>query len=109
MWSKKSIRAKLANSEGKLTVLCKQIDQMCSKLARQNTQPKNKNSPSTPSKGRGRPPKEGVEKLIELEQKLDSQSLKIESEIAKIILNVNKDVKDLSAEIEQKRMILNRI
>ena len=109
MWSEKSIRSKLANSDGKLTALCKQIDQMCSKLVKQKSQAKNKSSTPTPSKGRGRPPKEGVEKLIELEQKLDSQSLKIENEISKLILNVNKDVKDLSAEIEQKRMLLNKI
>lgn len=109
MWSKKSIRTKLANSDGKLTVLWKQIDQMCSKLVKQKSQGKSKNSATTPSKGRGRPPKEGVEKLIELEQKLDSQSLKVENEISKLIANAHKDVKDLNAEIEQKQMFIGRI
>lgn len=109
MLSKKAIKSKIANLEGKLKPLYKQIDQLCSQLTKTKSPNKTRALRSSSSKGRGRPPKEGIQKLSELENKLRNQSKKVEQEIDTTIRNIQKNIKDLTAEIEQKKMILNRI
>lgn len=63
MLSKKAIKTKITNMEAKLKPMYKQIDQLCSKLTVKKGVRKTRSSVATPSKGRGRPPKEGIQKL----------------------------------------------
>jgi hypothetical protein len=108
MLSQKAIDAKISNLEAKLAGLYKQIDPVCSSL-KSNHRPRvgSVNSFSS-NKGRGRPPKEGVEKLIELQNKLKSQTKKMEEELERVAQGISKQVKDLNAEIEQKKMIMEK-
>lgn len=109
MLSKKNLNAKIANMEAKLKPLYRQIDQLCSKLNKQQEAKRSVAGRPGQSRSRGRPPKEGVHKLSELQQKLQQQSEKWEHEVEKAIRTVNKQIKDLNAEIEQRKMLLDRI
>lgn len=109
MLTKKNLKAKIANMEAKMKPLYRQIDQLCSKLSKQRDAKASASARGARSRSRGRPPKEGVHKLSELQQKLQQQSDKWEQEVEKAIRTVNKQIKDLNAEIEQKKMLLDRI
>lgn len=104
MLSQKAIEAKISNLEVKLDGLYQQIDPVCTVFkSSERAGAKSKNSFAS-NKGRGRPPKEGVEKLIKLQNKLKNQTKKTEEELEKITQGISKQVKDLNAEIELKKM-----
>lgn len=109
MLSKKAIKAKIGNIKAKLKPLYKQVDQLCSKLSSKKEDRSTRTSGRQQSKGRGRPPKEGIQKLCELEQKLRNQTDRMDEEIEKIIRTLSNKAKDLTAEIEQKRLLIDRI
>jgi hypothetical protein len=108
MLSQKAIDAKISNLEAKLAGLYKQIDPVCSSLKSSRRPRVGSVNSFTSNKGRGRPPKEGVEKLIELQNKLKSQTKKMEEELERVAQGISKQVKDLNAEIEQKKMIMEK-
>jgi seryl-tRNA synthetase len=108
MLSQKAIEAKISDLEVKLDGLYKQIDPVCTVFkSSERAGAKSVNSFAS-SKGRGRPPKEGVEKLIELQNKLKNQTKKTEEELEKITQGISKQVKDLNAEIEQRKTIVGK-
>ena len=103
MLTKKCIKAKIAYLESKLKPLYKEIDQLCSKLRKQKVYSNGKRKRTPETRNRGRPPKAGVEKLTELSQKLENQADKMDKEFEKTIFSIDKQIKDLNAEIEQKK------
>jgi hypothetical protein len=108
MLSQKAIDAKISNLEAKLAGLYRQIDPVCTSLKSSHRPRVGSVNSFTSNKGRGRPPKEGVEKLIELQNKLKSQTKKMEEELERVAQGISKQVKDLNAEIEQKKMIMQK-
>ena len=109
MYTKKSIKAKIANMKSKLKQLYTEIDQLCLKINSSN-QAKSLSNRQTPTRAtKDRSSKEGSLKLNELQNKIKCQYNEYKDDAEKMIKTIEGQIGHLNADIDSLKAQLGKI